>query len=332
MISSQPECLQERQPLPPQSSQLTSTSMLGSVNGKKCGRTRMSRSPPKNSRVKCATVPLRSARVMPSSTTRPSTWWNIGVCVASESRRYTLPRHTHVDGRLLLLHDAHLDGRGVGAQQDAAVGVHDRLGHGLALLDDPERVVGGARGVARRRVERREVVVVELDLGAFGDLVAEADEDVLDLTHGLADEVLVAGREGLAGQGDVDALVGQRGGERFALELRLALLHELLELLADEVAALADQRALLGRQARDGAQELRQRALAPQHLDARLLQRGEVAGVQDRVPAGVVDGREAGRSLAQLLQVCVVHGHPSCAAEERRDGSSGAPAARRENS
>ena len=28
-------------------------------------------------------VPLRSASVIPSSTASPSTWWNIGVCVAS---------------------------------------------------------------------------------------------------------------------------------------------------------------------------------------------------------------------------------------------------------
>ena len=71
----------------------------------------------------------------------------------------------------------------------------------------------GARGVARRRVERREVVVVELDLGSLGDVVAEPDEDVLDLLHRLADEVLVAGREGLTGQSDVEALVLERGAE-----------------------------------------------------------------------------------------------------------------------
>ena len=156
-----------------------------------------------------------------------------------------------VHGRPLLLHDAHLHGRRVGAQQHAAVGVHDGLGHGLALLHHPEGVVGGARRMARRRVERREVVVVELDLGALGDTVAEADEDVLDLAHRLGDEVLVTGGEGLTGQRDVEALVGQRGGERFALQLRLALLHERLELAADHVAALAQQRALL-RQAASG--------------------------------------------------------------------------------
>ena len=31
---------------------------------------------------------------MPSSTASPSSWWNIGVWVASESRRYTLPGTT----------------------------------------------------------------------------------------------------------------------------------------------------------------------------------------------------------------------------------------------
>jgi hypothetical protein len=36
---------------------------------------------------KASSVPLRSASVMSSSTHRPSTWWNCGVCVASESRR-----------------------------------------------------------------------------------------------------------------------------------------------------------------------------------------------------------------------------------------------------
>ena len=122
----------------------------------------------------------------------------------------------HVDGRPLRLHDAHLHRRGVGAQQHAAVRVQHGLGHGLARLFHPEGVVGRARRVAGRRVERREVVVVQLHLGAVRDAVAQADEDVLHLAHGLADEVLVAGREGLAGQRDVDTLGGQRGAERGA--------------------------------------------------------------------------------------------------------------------
>ena len=37
-------------------------------------------------------VPLRLAKVSPSSTASPSTWWNMGLCVAStSSRRYTVP-------------------------------------------------------------------------------------------------------------------------------------------------------------------------------------------------------------------------------------------------
>ena len=37
-------------------------------------------------------VPLRCANDSPSSTARPSTWWNMGLCVAStSSRRYTVP-------------------------------------------------------------------------------------------------------------------------------------------------------------------------------------------------------------------------------------------------
>ena len=42
---------------------------------------------PNSWEAKWSRVPLRWAMVMPSSTTRPSTWWNCGVWVASESRR-----------------------------------------------------------------------------------------------------------------------------------------------------------------------------------------------------------------------------------------------------
>ena len=44
---------------------------------------------------------LRLARLMFSSTTRPSTWWNIGVCVRSESHRYTRPGAITRNGGLL---------------------------------------------------------------------------------------------------------------------------------------------------------------------------------------------------------------------------------------
>jgi len=91
-ISIQPECLHTTQPAPSHRKQDTSTSTLGSVNGKKLVRNRVSRSAPNSDRAKYASVPLRSPSVMPRSTTRPSTWWKIGECVASGvSRRYTRP-------------------------------------------------------------------------------------------------------------------------------------------------------------------------------------------------------------------------------------------------
>ncbi len=115
-----------------------------------------------------------------------------------------------VDGRRLRLHGAHLDRRGLGAQQQVTdQGPGGRIGAGRvagaaafpaaahaartppqrgALIDE-EGVVERARGVVVGRVQRREVVVVELELGTLGDPVAQAQEDVLDLADGARDEV-----------------------------------------------------------------------------------------------------------------------------------------------
>ena len=65
-----------------------SISAEGSVNGKNDGRKRTSRSSvSKKRRRKSVYTPFRSAKLMSSSIHRPSTWWNIGECVASESTR-----------------------------------------------------------------------------------------------------------------------------------------------------------------------------------------------------------------------------------------------------
>ena len=61
----------------------TSTSTDGSVNGKKCGRRRTSRSLPNTSRANPSSVPLRCARLSPRSTASPSICVNIAVWVAS---------------------------------------------------------------------------------------------------------------------------------------------------------------------------------------------------------------------------------------------------------
>ena len=70
-----------------------------------------------------------------------------------------------------------------------------------------------------RRVQRREVVVRVLDLGPVEDLVAEPDEDVLDLAADLGDQVEVAARDGVTGEGDVDLLLGERAVELAGAQL-----------------------------------------------------------------------------------------------------------------
>ena len=69
------------------------------MNGKKLGRSRVSDSGPNMARANASNVPFRFAIVRPSSTARPSTWWNTGVCVASSSSvRNVRPGHTRYTG------------------------------------------------------------------------------------------------------------------------------------------------------------------------------------------------------------------------------------------
>src|ERR1700693_3070885 len=70
-------------PPPPQNMQEIKTSALGSVNGKNDGRKRVFTEEPNSDFMAWSSEPLRSQNVMLVSTQRPSTWWNIGECVAS---------------------------------------------------------------------------------------------------------------------------------------------------------------------------------------------------------------------------------------------------------
>jgi len=72
----------------PERSQRTSSSALGSVKGKWCGRNRVStEGVSKNRWMKVSTVHFRWPMWMALSITRPSIWWNIGLWVASLSER-----------------------------------------------------------------------------------------------------------------------------------------------------------------------------------------------------------------------------------------------------
>ena len=77
-----------------------------------------------------------------------------------------------------------------------------------------------ARGVPRVEGELVEVELDGLDLAVVADLVAEPEERVLDLAPGLRDRVQVAERQLLAGERDVDDVLGKAPLELGALELR----------------------------------------------------------------------------------------------------------------
>ena len=185
----------------------------------------------------------------------------------------------------LLLHHAHLDGRGLRAQAD--------------LRPDPEGVRLGLGRMVVGRVERREVVVLELDLGPLGDAEAEADEDVLDLALDLRQQVRRAARHGIARQRHVDGRLAQRGVELAATRAaRAAGRAARSSAAAHAVQLLAARSAQLGRQLAELAQGERQRARASERLDARIFELGSRRGPLELfAPLSFQAGR-------------VLHGHP----------------------
>ena len=154
-------------------------------------------------------VPSRSPSVIPSSTARPSIWWNTGEWRASSvSRRNTRPGRDHVDRRRLRLHRAHLYRRRVGAEH-----------HALGLAEpDVERVLHRPGRVAGREVERLEVVPVALDLGALRHLVAQPDEDVFQLPPDQRDGMAVAAHVLTRAEREVEAIAGGRDRGRLGVE------------------------------------------------------------------------------------------------------------------
>src|SRR3954454_9608570 len=163
-------------------------------------------------------------------------------------------RDDDVERRRVGLHRADLHRRRVRAQDDVG--------------RDVERVGVVAARVRRVVVERVEVVVDEVDLGALHAREAEAQEDVLDLAPRLGDEVQAADRlRRLAGQRDVDAVLREAGIELGCPQLGRALLDELLERLARLVGGAPDDAALLGRELGDAPEEVRQLGLAAEVTD-----------------------------------------------------------------
>jgi hypothetical protein len=122
-------------------------------------------------------------------------------------------------------------------------------------------------------VERGEVVVLVLDLGALQHREAQPDEDVLHPPADLGDQVQVTERDGrVARQRHVHPVLDQPPVQLGGRQLDGAPLQQRLERLADLVGLLAGRAALLRRQLADRTQRLGQLGLAPQVADAQLLQ------------------------------------------------------------
>src|SRR5215212_2934115 len=161
-----------------------------------------------------------------------------------------------------------------------------------------------------RVVERREVVIVELDLGPLHHPVPEADEDVLDLALGPHQEV-VGGhcRARRARQGDVDRVLGEDAVELGGLELVATRGELLLERRPGGVGRGPHGAALVRGKLGDPPQDRRQLRLAPEMAHAQLLQL-----------ACVGDARDRGLCLGPQLLDPVGHGHggapPSAAADD----------------
>ena len=155
--------------------------------------------------------------------------------------------------------------------------------------DDEEGIVQRARRVIGGCVERLEVVVVGLDLGTLGDLVAHADEDVLDLAARRSDQVQVAQRERTTRQRDVDAVAFERPDQFVGLELRQPRLERRLEFSLDKVAELADDRSFVGGELGDASQQDGQLGLAAQEAHSDVLERRRIDRAVDRAHARGVD-------------------------------------------
>ena len=167
-------------------------------------------------------------------------------------------RADDADGRLAGGHDAGLHRGGVGAQHDVVIHV--------------EGVLRVARRMVLRDVQKLEVVVVVLHLGALHDLVAHAHEDVDHLIESNVHRVQGTGAARRSRQGHVHGLGLQAGLLLALLQLGAALLQRVLQGLAHVVHQLAHLRALLGGQLAHAAQQSGQLALLAEDVDANLLQ------------------------------------------------------------
>ena len=167
-------------------------------------------------------------------------------------------RTDYADRGLLLLHGAHLQRRGVRAQQH------------IGVQFDEEGVLHVAGGVFLGEVEGGEHVPVVLDVGAFHGGEADVLEDAAHLAHHDGDGVHGVDTLFRCGTGDVGNQSRLAVGRRFdgGFELVIMILGEVAQL----VHQLAELLAVFLRHVLDFAKQSLDFALFAQKLQAELLQ------------------------------------------------------------
>ena len=175
------------------------------------------------------------------------------------------------DRRLLCLHGANLNRRGVGAQQLALAALVGR---------EEERVVHLARRMAGREVERGEIVVVGLDVGTFGDREAHIGEDRGDFVDDLADRMDAAPFGGRLAhrQRHIHLLGGEPCLDGGVAQIGLAGGDGICDAGLQAVDGRPCRLAFLRAHRSQRLQPLRDRALLAERRHAHRLDRGLVAG------------------------------------------------------
>ncbi len=125
-------------------------------------------------------------------------------------------------------------------------------------------------------IQRREVVVVELCLGAFTDLIAQAEKDLHDIVQRLRDEVLLARQAMAPGKGDIDGLGHKPVSESCARKLASARLYGFFKRDTNLVRDLANGGSLLGRQRAQPSKHGRQRALLAEERNPHFLKGAQI--------------------------------------------------------
>ncbi len=153
------------------------------------------------------------------------------VCCVNGVRTINSARRDYADRRLLLFHCAHLNGRGLRAEQN--------------VVGNIESVLRVARRVIFGDIERLEVVIVVLDFGTFNDVEAHAHEYIFHFALNCRERVSAADLRHFCRERNVNALGFQLFCLCKCLKLLFLFVNSVFDVSSDFVCKLTCYRALL---------------------------------------------------------------------------------------